>query len=293
MSPSDSAVAQDAVAGLKPHPVVASAPRRIGHPVADPTAATLRGYAADWARFVAWCREQQRAALPASAATLAGYLLAVAPTLSRGALGRRRAAIGAMHRQAGLPTPLLTAATRKALRVAARPKPAAGGARLTKADLLRLAAACPRDLAGLRDRALILLVAALTQPKRQQAKPQSPDEGRVVADTVPRLFLLALDAEQVRFAHQGMTLQIRARLSEAEPSRAVALARAATAQSCPVRALEDWLRASDTAFGPVFCKVNRWGSVEHGRLGTDAWHRITARRSGSPRGRRTVLKTQR
>ena len=187
--------------------------------------------------------------------------------------------------------PLLTAATRKALRATARPKPAAGGSRLTKADLLRLAAACPRDLAGLRDRAFILLVAALTQLK--QPKPQGPHEGRVVGDKVPRLFLLALDAEHVRFDHHGMTLQLRARLSEAEPSRTVALVRAATAQSCPVRALEEWLRASDTAFGPVFCKVNRWGSVEHGRLGADAWHRIIAQRSGSPRVRRTVAKTQR
>jgi hypothetical protein len=60
----------------------------------------------------------------------------------------------------------------------------------------------------------------------------------------------------------------------------VTLTRAAAA--CPGRALEDWPRHSDTAFGPVFRKVNRWGQVEHGRLAPDAWHRILARRALKP-----------
>ena len=74
-------------------PNAATAVRVVGDPVADPTPATLKLYAGDWARFVTWCREQNRPSLPASSATLAAYLLAIAPGLSRGALGRRRAAI--------------------------------------------------------------------------------------------------------------------------------------------------------------------------------------------------------
>jgi hypothetical protein len=42
--------------------------------------------------------------------------------------------------------------------------------------------------------------------------------------------------------------------------------------------LEDWLRSSNTSFGPVFRKVDRWGNVEHRRLGADAIRRILARR---------------
>ena len=37
--------------------------------------------------------------------------------------------------------------------------------------------------------------------------------------------------------------------------------------------------ASDTRFGPVFRKVDRWGNVEHRALGPDAVRRILARRS--------------
>ena len=59
--------------------------RVVGDPVADPTPATLKLYAGDWARFVAWCREHHRPSLPASSDTLATYLINSAPGLSRGA----------------------------------------------------------------------------------------------------------------------------------------------------------------------------------------------------------------
>lgn len=55
------------------------------------------------------------------------------------------------------------------------------------------------------------------------------------------------------------------------------------AAASPVRALDEWVRSSETAFGPVFRKVDRWGNVEHGRLGPDAWHRIPACRNDTPR----------
>jgi len=56
------------------------------------------------------------------------------------------------------------------------------------------------------------------------------------------------------------------------------------AASCPVRAMEDWLRASDTRFGPVFRKIDRWGNVEHAVLASDGRRRVIARRAG-PRER--------
>jgi hypothetical protein len=46
-----------------------------------------------------------------------------------------------------------------------------------------------------------------------------------------------------------------------------------------VQALRAWLGSSATRFGPVFRKIDRWGSIEHHRLGTDAIRRILARRA--------------
>jgi hypothetical protein len=120
--------------------------RAVGAPATNPTPATRALYAGDWAHFAAWCRQQRRTALPASADTLASYLLDVAPRLSRGSLGRRRAAVGAMHRQAGLPTPLLDGTVHASLRQTAKPKPLRSTP--TAASLVRIAQTCPRDLPG-------------------------------------------------------------------------------------------------------------------------------------------------
>ncbi len=286
--------AADAVLELANGRAPAASPSRlVGDPVADPTPATLKLYACDWARFVAWCRAQRRTALPASSETMAAYLLAMAPGLSRGGLGRHRAAIRTMHRQANQPTPVLDAAAHKALRAAAKPKPTTRAAPpVTAASLTRIAGKCPRDLAGLRDRALLLLAAATLRPGYRRSPGAFPQAGRATDDAgatgdagVPRLFLLALEAEDVRFTPTGVTLRLRTRADEATPGRTLTLTRAMTANACPVRALEEWLRSSDTAFGPVFRKVDRWGNIEHARLGADAWHRILARRSDTPRRR--------
>ena len=148
-----------------------------------------------------------------------------------------------------------------------------------------MAGRCRHDLSGLRDRALLLLAATTLSAKRfDLAKEGQAGEGAISAGRirVPRPFLLALDAEHVRFTASGVALSVRTRTDEAMPSRTVTLTRQATPATCPVRALEEWLRASDTAFGPVFRKVDRWGNVEHGRLGPDAWHRILGRRMKTP-----------
>lgn len=260
----------------------------IGDPLDDPSAATRRLYAADWLHFAAWCRTAKHTPLPASPATLAAYLLALAPGLSPGTLGRHRAAIGAMHRQSGLPIPKLDAAARKALRGSAKPQASPRPTSPGDVRLAQMAACCPRDLAGLRDRAMLLLVAALAHPERGG---RTPGASRAAAETqpVPRLFVLALDAEHIRLTAAGMTLQLHTRLDDAEPDRVASVTRVLDANACPVRALEEWLGASDTAFGPVFRKVNRWGTVEHGRLHPDAWQRILARRNPPMRRPRAAM----
>jgi hypothetical protein len=50
------------------------------------------------------------------------------------------------------------------------------------------------------------------------------------------------------------------------------------------------MRASACSFGPVFRKVDRWGNVEHRRLGADAVRRILRRRARRPRARRVAAK---
>jgi hypothetical protein len=43
------------------------------------------------------------------------------------------------------------------------------------------------------------------------------------------------------------------------------------------------VRKIDIRFGPVFCKVDRWGNVEHGRLGAAALRAIWRHRAAPAR----------
>ena len=220
-----------------------------------PAAETARLYATDWAGFAAWCQARGCVALPAAPATVAAFLAATAATLSAGALGRRAGAIAYHHRAAGWtsPTadPAVTALQRAARRGATpRRKPT------PRPALVRMAAGCPGDLAGVRDRALLLLAAA----------------------GLGRAALVGLDADHVRFAAGSVDLTLRRPGPDGATVQPVTVACGATLATCPVQALRRWLDLSDTRFGPVFRKIDRWGTIEHRRLGTDALRRILARR---------------
>jgi integrase len=217
---------------------------------------TLRLYRADWAAFQTWCTAGGLPALPAGAATVADFLSDGAARLSAGALARRAAAIADRHRQRGLASPCADPAVAAVLRAARRRATPRRPPFLRPAQLVRMAAACPGDLAGRRDRALLLLAAA----------------------GFSRAALVGLDVEGVRFTPTAVEFSVVDRKGGLDT---VAVARGATTRTCPVQALHDWLRVSDTRFGPVFRKVDRWGNVEQRALGTDAVRRIVARRMRS------------
>ena len=131
-----------------------------------------------------------------------------------------------------------------------------------------MAAACPGDLAGMRDRALLALVAT---------------------GFFPRAALVGLDAEDVRLTATSVDLTVAQAGPDGAITRTVTVPRGADLATCPVQALRAWLETSDTQFGPVFRKIDRWGNVEQRRLGTDAIRRILARRT--PRRVRRTSKT--
>ena len=221
-----------------------------------PAPETLRLYKADWTAFVTWCEDQGLAALPADPGTVAGFLRASAEKLSPGALSRRVAAIGDQHRRRGLASPAVDAEVRAILRAARHAATRRRRAPPSPAQLARMAAACEGDLAGLRDRTLLLLAGA----------------------GLGRAALVGLDVEHVRITSAGAELAIVDQ-DGAAGFRTIGVPRDALFGACPVRALEDWLRSSDTRFGPVFRKIDRWGNLEYRRLGTDAIRRILRRRA--------------
>ena len=226
--------------------------RRPGTVKTHLTAETLRLYAGDWACFQAYCAEHRAKPLPAAPGVVAAFLASAGS--GRAALSRRRAAIDHYHRHRGFPTPGADAAVRAALRQARRAAPQPERAiPPTPSMLERLADTCGSDLAGQRDRALLLLLAA----------------------GLGRTAIVALQAEHLRFTETGLdwTTTQHDGLEKASLPRSVSLA------LCPVRAVDDWLRTSATRYGPVFRKVNRWGQLEHAALGADALRLILVRRT--------------
>ncbi|MCB4825381.1 site-specific integrase [Roseicella aerolata] len=227
------------------------------------SAATRRAYRADWADFAAWCRQHGHPALPAAPEAIAAYLAALATTHGRSALRRRLAAIGGAHALAGHPWNPGHPAIRHTLRGILRRHgtPARQAAALTTAEIRRLLAGCDRGLAGTRDRALLLLG---------------------FAGALRRSELVAIEREHVTVTPEGLRLLLpRSKGDAAGEGATIGIARGRRPETCPVRALEAWLQMSDCRFGPVFRKVDRWGTVESRALTPEAVGHILKRRAAA------------
>jgi integrase len=224
-------------------------------------AATRRAYRADWADFCSFCRAVGFTPLPATPATVAAYLASLATSHAASTIARRLAAIGQAHRLTShdwQPSHPVIRTTRQG--IARRHGSATRrAAALTTREIRQLIATCGDDLAGLRDRALLLIG---------------------FAGALRRSELVGIDREHLLIREGGLSLTIpRSKTDPLGAGTEVGIPRGTRRATCPVRALEAWLAASDCQFGPVFRKVDLWGNVEHRRLHPDAVRQILLRRA--------------
>ena len=233
--------------------------------------ATLRAYAADLAHFKAWCEAHDFQPMPASPETVGAYLAAAGLGYALPTLRRRVAAIARAHRIAKHPLDTSHPAIRETLRGIARThgEPARRSAALTTAEIRRLVEVCGDDLAGLRDRALLLIG---------------------FAGALRRSELVGLDVAHVRPTPTGLRLLIpRSKTDAAGEGAEIGITRGTQEDTCPVRALRAWLRAAEIGDGPVFRRVTQWGTVGRKRLHPDAVRQILARRAAAAGIRGTLL----
>ena len=233
---------------------------------------TRRAYESDWRAFCAWCEAGGISPLPAAPVVVAGHLASLAKTLGRSGLRRRLAAIAHQHRQAGhlweTRHPAITATMRGIL--ATHGKPARPAAALTSAEVKRLLAACGSDVAGSRDRALLLLG---------------------FAGALRRSELVGMDREHLRFTAEGMTVFIpRSKRDQEGEGATIGIPRGLNPLSCPVRAMEAWLRRTRIEWGPVFRRLSPGGALED-RLSPQGVWKILRRRAEM--ARLTVDETER
>lgn len=213
---------------------------------AEKAASTRKAYGTDFRLFRAWCDAKGVSALPAAPETVAAYLAAEARTSRPSTLGRRVAAIRYAHKLAELPLPTDAEGVKATMRGIRR---TFGSTKVRKAPavaakMLGMVATAPDKLAGLRDRALLLVG---------------------FAGAFRRSELVALDVADVEETEAGLRVTIRNSKTDQE-GQGVTIAIARGDVACPVKALREWLVAAGIEAGPLFRPINKAGRVAPARL---------------------------
>ena len=199
---------------------------------ADNTRAAYRSAVRAWC---AWCAQHDLSPLPASSSDLAAFLAAGRDQgLAGNTLRLRVAAVRFLHRAANLPSPTDSAEISETMAGIRRDAPNPEKKRAATLAVLReLLAPIPRDMRGMRDRALLLVG---------------------FAGALRRSELAGILFHDLRRTDQGYELTLRRSKGSQIDAVLVPLPYGRT-ELCPVRALTAWLDAAAIVGGPVFRRL--------------------------------------
>lgn len=224
--------------------------------------ATLKAYRNDWREFESWCRDHQLPSLPSTPETVALYIADRASTLASGTITRSLTSITKAHQAAGFTNSPATTrhfvvgetlkGIRRTIGTAQHGKDP-----LLFADIRRIVAARRQDLLGLRDSALVLVG---------------------FAGGFRRSELAGINIFDLKFSTSGVVVTVRRSKTDLEGAgREVGLPFGSNQDTCPVRALRQWLEAAKINDGPVFRSVGRFGHVSRRGLHTDSIGKLLKR----------------
>ncbi|MAS53160.1 MAG: integrase [Pimelobacter sp.] len=238
---------------------------------------TKRAYRADWRCFRSWCGERGLDALPADPRTVTLYVAdKAAPSdgsapLKVSTLERRLSAISQAHRMSGLPSPAST-----------REEPLhsvwAGLVRTKGRAKDKVAPALTPDVVAMVE---ALPTVELLDGSRQLTTAAKRDRALLLvgfAGALRRSELAALTVADLGFGADGMRLRLRRSKADQEGEGAtLGLHYGDRPLSCPVRAVQDWIRHIAITEGPVFRSVDRHGNVSDRALDSGSVARIVKR----------------
>jgi integrase len=217
--------------------------------------ATVKAYRSDWRDFEAWCHHNRLTPLPATPETVALYIADRAGTLKSGTINRRLTSISVAHRAAGFSdTPastrhMVVGETLKGIRRTIGTVQKGKDPLLTE-DIRRIVRACPDTLLGFRDRSLALVG---------------------FAGGFRRSELARIEFHELTFGKRGVIVYLPTSKTDQEGAgRKVGLPFGTYLETCPVRALQQWLEAAEIVDGPVFRSVNRHQQVSKRGLYRDS-----------------------
>jgi site-specific recombinase XerD len=217
---------------------------------------TRKAYQSDFRIFESWCAAHRLSSLPASPQTIALYITScVVARLAPATIARRLASISKAHQAAGFEeSPASTKhfvvgevlnGARRTLGVAQKCKDP-----LLLNDICRLLAACPKNLLGLRDPALILIG---------------------FAGAFRRSELCALSISDLCFSASGLVVNLpRSKADQEQAGEKVAIPFGEHDDTRPIKALRRWLAKAKITEGAVFRGVDRHGHVSSAGLHRDS-----------------------
>ena len=215
---------------------------------------TRKAYQSDFRIYDSWCTDHGLSSLPSTPETIALYIAScVVARLAPATIARRLASISKAHQAAGFEeSPASTKhfvvgevlkGARRTLGVAQKCKDA-----LLLNDIRRLLDACPKNLLGLRDRSLILTG---------------------FSGAFRRSELCAMAVSDLCFSDSGLVINVpRSKADQEQAGEKVAIPFGEHEQTCPIKALREWLVAAKVTQGAVFRAVDR-----HNKASATGLHR--------------------
>jgi len=215
---------------------------------------TLRSYASDWKDFLAWCGRCGKRPLPASPDTLTLYLADSLRDRKVSTVERHSAAVRHYHVAAGHDSPTEDRTVIQLMRGARRKhgtKPAAKHA-ITPDQLRRMCHTQPKTDVGLRNQAILLLG---------------------FASGMRRSELSNLNIADIQISAKGMKVSIgRSKTDQEARGREIGIFHGSRVRTCPVRAMEKWLKIRGKKPGPLLTSLSPSRKTDQDRISdTTIW----------------------
>jgi site-specific recombinase XerD len=210
---------------------------------------TQSAYRKAWDDYLSWCQGHDLRPLPAAAAVIGAYLTYLADKgLAYSTIVQRLAAVCFVHEVAKMPINRREVEIRRAL-VAIKKRNGANASKKSAitVEMLRLMVLSLDDSpAGMRDKAMLLVG---------------------FAGGLRRSELTSLNVEDLEeYPEQGYLVTLgRSKTDQIGKGRPVEIAYGKSLVTCPVRAINVWLKASKIDTGALFRQIDRHGHIK-GRI---------------------------
>jgi len=204
---------------------------------------TRKAYRSDWQDFEAWCKAKGLRSMPAQTSTVAAYLADIATNKKVSTVERRLVSIRQAHNMAGYPLDKRDSFITETLKGIknAHGAPQEAKAPILTEDLRAMVKSLGSDLKGIRDKALLLV--GFTGAFRRSE-------------------IVALCVEDLCFKKEGIEILLRrSKTDQTGKGATIPIPYGSNPETCPVRAVKDWLERSKIIAGPLFRAINKHGQI--------------------------------